>query len=95
MSSILGGGGSDLDAVLKAGNTSVEHMRADGANTNANAVTEDRTIASGDTHVHGNIDIGAGRSWTVSAGGTLIGVGNLTVSGTGVLIVNGTALATN
>lgn len=93
MSSITSGGGGDLDTTLKLGNTSTEHAEIDGANTNADAVTEDRTIVSGDSHTHGNIDIGTGRSWTVDSGGSLLSLGNLTVSGTGVLINNGTAIA--
>jgi hypothetical protein len=61
------------------------------ANTNADAVTEDRTIVSGDSHFHARIDIGTGRTWTIDSGGSLISGLDLTVSGTGILIVNGTA----
>lgn len=93
MSSISSSGGGDLDTTLKLGNTSVEHAEIDGGNTSLDAITEDRTIVSGDSHSHGNIDIGAGRSWTVDSGGSLLSLGDLIVSGTGVLINNGTAIA--
>lgn len=93
MSSISSSGGGDIDVTLKLGNSSVEHAEIDGANTSLDAVTEDRTIVSGDSHIHGNIDIGTGRTWTVDSGGSLLSLGNLTVSGTGVLIANGTAIA--
>lgn len=93
MSSITSAGGGDLDVTLKKGNTSVEHAEIDGAVTTANSVTEDRTISSGDCHTHGTIDIGTGRTWTVDSGGALISFITLTVSGTGVLINNGTAIA--
>jgi len=94
MSSITsGGGGGDIDTTLKLGNTSVEHAEIDGANTSADAITEDRTIVSGDSHIHGNMTIGNGRTWTIDSGGSLLSLFDLTVSGTGVLINNGTAIA--
>lgn len=93
MSSISGGTGSDLDTTLKLGNISTEHAEIDGANTSADLITEDRTIVSGDSHSHGNIEIGNGRTWTIDSGGSLLSLGNLTVSGTGILINNGTAIA--
>ena len=94
MSSISsGGGGGDLDTTLKLGNTSVEHAEIDGGNTSADSITENRTINSGDSHSHGDIDIGNGITWTIDSGGNLFSLGDVTVSGTGVLIVNGTAIA--
>lgn len=87
MSSISTGGGGGaltLDQVLGFGNQSTNHMRVDGANTNIDAVAEDRTIAVGDSHVHANLEIGNGRTWTIN--GSLVALSTLTVSGTGVLV---------
>jgi len=94
MSSITSGGApSDIDSTLKTGNTSVEHMQVDGANTSANTALTNRTIATGDSHTHANIEIPNGITWTIDSGGALYSLDNITITGTGVLIVNGIALA--
>lgn len=93
MSGILQSSG-DIDSTLKTGRATTEYSQIDGANTNAGAVSIDRTIASGDVHFHGRMEIGNGRTWTIDSGGSLVSGLDLTVTGTGVLLVNGTAGAT-
>jgi hypothetical protein len=78
-----------LDAILKKGNSSVEHATIDGSVTDNSIVTESRTIISGDNHRHGNMVLGNGITWTIDAGGWLFVLESISITGTGVLIVNG------
>jgi len=84
----------NLDLALQAGSTSLRSASIGalaltrGGAEFSNATTASKTVISGLTYFHPNLEIQNGHIFTVSSGGLLLSAGYLTIVSGGSLVVN-------